>query len=252
MIAEVLLSRDIYIKIMTADALTTFLRQHGVGGHSQHQACNQDRWVQSELLDGFTIEQWSTYATRKAAIATSICRENGLLKAKLDARQQGPAGDYTSPGSAYGTDLLFLHDPWRKVGALSSPGASIHCRTNICQHDWSTWRPSAVAAAERLLRDIVAQPSAKSESTQLQIRGPSEDGGCPCPGIAESARPRCTQKNPTSRDGSEVSQLNAASLCVPSSASKIMTGTFVQTFSADTLEATTQTENANHTLNAAN
>ena len=37
----------------------------------------------AKLLEGFTIEQWASYAKRKAHIASAICKENGVLKARL-------------------------------------------------------------------------------------------------------------------------------------------------------------------------
>ena len=37
----------------------------------------------SILVEGFTAEQWAVYAKNKSAIATRMCKENGMLKSRL-------------------------------------------------------------------------------------------------------------------------------------------------------------------------
>ena len=57
---------------------------------------------QALLHDGFTIEQWTSYGRQKAKIASTVCKENGLLKRRL-AEKLGVKND---------TDMLFENDPW--------------------------------------------------------------------------------------------------------------------------------------------
>ena len=45
------------------------------------------------LLDGFTLQQWSTYAKLKASIASRVCRENGVLKMRLASLHQTECED---------------------------------------------------------------------------------------------------------------------------------------------------------------
>jgi hypothetical protein len=88
----------------------------------------QDR---AELLEGFSIEQWASYAKRKSHIASAICKENGKLKARFSA--QGCDVVVPSAGIPRAThdnhDAIFENDPWG--------GASVNAR-----HDVRTASPS--------------------------------------------------------------------------------------------------------------
>jgi hypothetical protein len=39
--------------------------------------------VDEQRLEGYTIGEWAAFAKKKAAIASNICKVNGLLKAKV-------------------------------------------------------------------------------------------------------------------------------------------------------------------------
>ncbi len=36
-------------------------------------------------LDGYTIDEWASFAKRKSSIASHVCKQNGLLKAKMSS-----------------------------------------------------------------------------------------------------------------------------------------------------------------------
>ena len=77
--------------------------------------------ARASLLDGVSIEQWANYAKRKAHIASAVCKENGVLKARLQdlARHHDVAADLVGDpheASAH-EDKIFQHDPWHMASS---------------------------------------------------------------------------------------------------------------------------------------
>ena len=72
-------------------------------------------------FEGYTAEEWAMFARRKAAIASHVCRENGQLKSKLNAKD----------------DSVFEGDPWH-CAAMTKATQHGNC-TNRKYHpnDWS-------------------------------------------------------------------------------------------------------------------
>jgi hypothetical protein len=80
----------------------------------------------AELFEGFSVEQWASYGKRKSHIASAVCKENGRLKAELDALRW--RGDSMSDYEAAPTidrnvpsrlqthaDDVYITDPWREA-----------------------------------------------------------------------------------------------------------------------------------------
>ena len=114
-----------------------------------------------ELLDGFTLQQWSTYAKLKASIASRVCRENGVLKMRLASLRQTECEDShaskvcrdnghlkkritdtsaTIPDNASSItrksseDPLLHQDPWLKAAL---PG--LHLQPIPIHNPWRRW-----------------------------------------------------------------------------------------------------------------
>ena len=81
----------------------------------------------AELHDGLSIEQWASYAKRKSNVASAVCKENGILKAKLNAR---PCGEIDVGQHVAGppqkdsavVDGIFALDPWRSASTSLAQG----------------------------------------------------------------------------------------------------------------------------------
>lgn len=98
--------------------------------------------IQQELLEGFSIHQWSAYTKLKSGIASGVCRENGILKKKLAAKCHGH-GCVTADGAASDADPVYLLDPWRvssqaeKIKRAMNPTARLDGTSA-----WSKWQAS--------------------------------------------------------------------------------------------------------------
>lgn len=89
------------------------------------------------LVDGFSAEQWASYAKRKASIASKVCRQNGWLKSQLNA------------SGAFGLHGTGAFDPWAGK-TLPQPAASL-----LDEHDvWADWQQGAAQVeCDALLTD---------------------------------------------------------------------------------------------------
>ena len=103
----------------------------------------------AELLDGFSIQQWASYSKRKSNIASSVCKENGELKAKL-ANQVFEVPE--SSGQPHGAkpdncDVIFVNDPWRASAptVATEVGSTASTFDDKLRDPWTNWHGSAVA-----------------------------------------------------------------------------------------------------------
>ena len=71
-------------------------------------------------VDGFSVRQWVSYAKKKAAIASRVCRENGRLKAAVSDSE----------------DELFAIDPW---AASPAPIPNREANEEAAIDPWSGW-----------------------------------------------------------------------------------------------------------------
>ena len=85
------------------------------------------------IFEGFSSKAWADYAKHKSRIATSVCKINGELKARLAALDEKHA-----PGMV---DPLLDADPWAdRLGmGKSKPNQTPTCSKAA----WSSWRPRA-------------------------------------------------------------------------------------------------------------
>ena len=102
-----------------------------------------------ELVDGFTITQWSTYAKLKASIASRVCQENGALKKQLASLCRTDDKDLS--------DKLYEQDPWRtpnadKVDQECDTVSSASAYSTAALNAWSKWR----AAPETTTTDVAS------------------------------------------------------------------------------------------------
>ena len=83
-----------------------------------------------DRCEGYTAREWAAFARRKSAIASHICKENGQLKAKLNAKDAKI--DCSS-------DSVYFDDPWRSVPkqAVVRNGGSASRRQD--NSDWLKW-----------------------------------------------------------------------------------------------------------------
>ena len=101
----------------------------------------------SVLFDGFSIEQWASYAKRKAHIASAVCKENGSLKAKINATPiiEG-TGSHECSGVGHKTstsfDSIFASDPWRSgsAGLAQEKGSVVSVCESNNDEAWAKWR----------------------------------------------------------------------------------------------------------------
>ena len=63
-------------------------------------------------FEGYTIRQWAEFARKKANIASSVAKLNGLLKASL-----AHSPDFSQKAT---NDIIFDEDPWRKQAVSQS------------------------------------------------------------------------------------------------------------------------------------
>ena len=71
----------------------------------------------ASLYDGFTIEQWAAYGKKKAKIATTVSKDNGALKAKIDAMETNTGGGLPSACDVLTSsrvDPVSKNDPWAR------------------------------------------------------------------------------------------------------------------------------------------
>ena len=97
-----------------------------------------------QLLEGFSITQWAKYAKHKAKIASSVCRENGLLK-KSPVMPSAPRF-HTDCEDCATQDMIFVKDPWSSAVTENTLGSiSTDCQPTalIEVGDWSDWCPGA-------------------------------------------------------------------------------------------------------------
>jgi len=99
----------------------------------------------SDTLDGFTIVEWAAYARRKAKIASTMCKANGCLKAKLQELNASRADKCFAHDAArdHGTevvedsnDMLQSADPW--LNATSAKPVLVEQKPDA----WSLWTPT--------------------------------------------------------------------------------------------------------------
>ena len=99
-------------------------------------------------LDGWTINEWASWAKMKSRVATSTCTNNGKLKEEMSQLKQRivclEAQICVSAHSFYGVDPLSGCDPW--AGASISEQASGHREYSVlaesCILDpWASWKP---------------------------------------------------------------------------------------------------------------
>ena len=69
---------------------------------------NVHQEVGSASYEGFSLQQWVSHAKKKSAIASTVCKMNGELKARLSKSARGFDG---SPGD-HVDDPLVCNDPW--------------------------------------------------------------------------------------------------------------------------------------------
>lgn len=132
-------------------------------GHTVHLP--QQRRV--ELLDGFSIEQWASYAKRKARIATTICKENGALKAKLNARGGDPCN------IRGGHDGVFENDPWSAASSnfgRRTGDSTVSTWNDSGKEAWSNWHGTSEVAKVQDLADPDCNDGAEC-SAQAQHSG---------------------------------------------------------------------------------
>ena len=85
--------------------------------------------AKSVLLDGFNIEEWASYAKKKASIASHMCSLNGAFKANLvEAQMPHRPADSGDP--------IFRADPWAGYQSSHRSGES----TPSCEDAWSRWK----------------------------------------------------------------------------------------------------------------
>ena len=140
---------------------THVVENHAFVGDAERTAhLPQDRRV--ELLGGFSIEQWASYAKRKAHIATTICKENGALKSKLKAH--GPELHMSSVAdpcqTLYG---LFERDPWHaaSMNLAHTGGSIVSTFKNNGSEAWSNWHGASEVATVQGFNDLDANDSAE-------------------------------------------------------------------------------------------
>ena len=86
------------------------------------------------LHDGFTIEQWASYGRQKAKIASTICKENGLLKRRLAEKMRAEDN----------VDMLFQNDPWQATMIARSRDTET-VASDPCADLWASWVPSKIS-----------------------------------------------------------------------------------------------------------
>ena len=69
-------------------------------------------------FEGFSSKAWADYAKHKSRIATSVCKINGELKARLAALDEKHAPDMVDP--------LLGADPWADRQGMGSPNQTKH------------------------------------------------------------------------------------------------------------------------------
>ena len=93
-----------------------------------------------DLVDGFSAQEWATFARKKCAIASSVCRLNGALKKHL--ADGIPMKNHKSMVTH--EDALQLHDPWLNAKSelvSQSPAPTV-------DDLWSTWNPALTHLGE--------------------------------------------------------------------------------------------------------
>ena len=115
----------------------------GAGGSQQES--------EATTFEGFTAEQWATWGKRKSGIASSTCRLNGQLKArvtalegevlrlhageKLQGSEKSPVQE--SSNSCNGADPLQTDDPWSGVAiSVSSSSVKVSNDDVWSKHYW--------------------------------------------------------------------------------------------------------------------
>ncbi len=172
--------------------------------------------MDTELLDGFTVEQWAAYAKLKAGIATRICRENGSLKQQLAsfarrdytdgqfnedhgkrgyaahdlmenaAEEPTAAADYKTLGKQNGNivDYLYETDPWATV---SPPSSTCPSRPTSVIHPWANWTSATPYAASTAIETMVPVQTAETSASQSLAADAAECcAGTQHPSLAKS------------------------------------------------------------------
>ena len=102
--------------------------------------------AKDNLLKGWDIHQWSDWGRRKSSIASSVCRENGKLKAEL-TRLRLRIAELENLCNDVGADLQVLDDPlW-----LSDPwaGATVHAKSRDRMVNVEAWDLGKIVALIR-------------------------------------------------------------------------------------------------------
>ena len=87
-------------------------------GHAEYRETSICCGRRAELLEGFTIEQWGSYAKQKSCIATTTCTDKGRLKAELNSIfQQRNASDLPVKDANVdlSIDQVYSKDPWQNA-----------------------------------------------------------------------------------------------------------------------------------------
>ena len=77
-----------------------------------------------DRMDGHTAQEWAAYARKKSAIASSVCRLNGVLRRRLAAELPDRE------------DAMQAQDPWLNANFVPTPPA------DDAGDQWSAWKPA--------------------------------------------------------------------------------------------------------------
>ena len=75
---------------------------------------NSDEMRAGPTFEGFTIEQWASFAKKKSSIASGVCKLNGELKARINKRQCSASRNPI-------VDPRMCRDPWSCSSTSKTP-----------------------------------------------------------------------------------------------------------------------------------
>jgi len=98
-------------------------------GSTMASSSTKPNHAANEVIDGWNIEQWRQWGRKKSALASNICKLNGILKAQIadSAHGKKAPGDNISADSQHdgpgqnssedqGADPFATDDPWASYG----------------------------------------------------------------------------------------------------------------------------------------
>jgi len=119
------------------------------------------------FYEGFTAQQWATYAKKKSSIASQVCRENGKLKASLNST---PPLKLSSVDRDM-NDQVFDCDPW--ASAVPSPRGCASALDDL----WLNWKITICTEKDEVEHNIEADPSFTNEHKADNANGDFTVGG---------------------------------------------------------------------------